>query len=658
MSLKSSRLRESVASLEPRRDVTSAGSAFIANTVEPWLSISPGNLFEPGRFFQLSYEIPSVDPPTRPILRFWIGPESYRDHILPAPIEGRGLALIRTPDSFTQVWISPTNRTGPFEFALTGVRNAACSDIIGRLARSPKRAFFAMAAGWVGLQEEADLNWRFALGSAPLHSYRALRERLDVGPPTQSCDDRGKSGRLFWFVVNIDRATPAQIEMSCASIERQSARNWRARLVGSPASADFPVRRAWERRPGFAPDETPRPEDFVSRIEAGDVVARNAVACFDAHLWRNPGLRLVYCDEIQLQGGVAAPVFKPAWSPTLNKSIPYIGRAAFVSAALDTAGETSAGADSLAAGLAPDEIGCVRLPLFQFPATEPTLATLPFDAISKDTNPSVSIIIPTRDKAGLLQACLQSLFERTAYGDYEVVLVDNDSVEPQTHRLMRELATSNNRLKILKIPGDFNFSKLCNAGVRASRGEFLLFLNNDTQIIAPDWIHRLLFFARDPDVGAVGAKLLYPNRKTQHVGVLLGMGGVAGHFGAGLDESAPGWWRRNLVPHEVSAVTGACLMVARRKFEAAGGFDEINLPVDLNDVDLCLRLAERGWRTICHSQVVLIHHQSASRGGGLRLQQVYERERRFFRERWRRVIRDDPYFHPGLSLYSATEKLP
>ncbi|WP_457799137.1 glycosyltransferase family 2 protein [Methylocystis sp. S23] len=128
------------------------------------------------------------------------------------------------------------------------------------------------------------------------------------------------------------------------------------------------------------------------------------------------------------------------------------------------------------------------------------------------------------------------------------------------------------------------------------------------------------------------------------------MGGVAGHFGAGLDESEPGWWGRNLAPHEVSAVTGACLMVARSKFEAVDRFDEIHLPVDLNDVDLCLRLAERGWRTICHSQVVLIHHQSASRGGGLRLQQVYERERRFFRERWRAVIRDDPYFHPGLSL--------
>ncbi|MGZ9117150.1 MAG: glycosyltransferase family 2 protein, partial [Methylocystis sp.] len=152
---------------------------------------------------------------------------------------------------------------------------------------------------------------------------------------------------------------------------------------------------------------------------------------------------------------------------------------------------------------------------------------------------------------------------------------------------------------------------------------------------------------------------LYPGGRVQHVGVLLGMGGVAGHFGAGVNEDDRGWMSRNVLPHDVSAVTGACMMIERDKFDAVGGFDEIDLPVELNDVDLCLRLAARGWRTICHTQTILIHRQSASRGGGaLRLQRVYETERRAFYERWRAVIRDDPHFHPGLSLYSNSEALP
>lgn len=223
---------------------------------------------------------------------------------------------------------------------------------------------------------------------------------------------------------------------------------------------------------------------------------------------------------------------------------------------------------------------------------------------------------------------------------------------------MDQMKREQPRFSVIRSPGPFNFSALCNEGAAAADGDYLVFLNNDTQIVSADWIERLLYFATEPDVGAVGAKLLFPNGRVQHVGVVLGMGGVAGHFGAGLKETDPGWLGRNLSPHEVSAVTAACLMIARRKFEAIGGFDAENLPVDLNDIDLCLRLLEQGYRNICHSEVVLLHRQSASRGGGLRLQRVYARERRYFVDRWRRLIRDDPYFNPGLSLYATSASLP
>ncbi len=271
----------------------------------------------------------------------------------------------------------------------------------------------------------------------------------------------------------------------------------------------------------------------------------------------------------------------------------------------------------------------------------------------------MTVVVPTRDRVDLLAPCLDSLLRKSLYPQFDVIVVDNDSVEPRTQALLHALQAKDARLKILHKPGPFNFSALSNAGARAARGDFLVFLNNDTEIVTPDWIERLLYFATAPDVGAVGAKLLYPRGRVQHVGVVLGMGGVAGHFGAGLDKSDRGWLDRNVSPHETSAVTGACMMIERRKFDDVGGFDEVDLPVELNDVDLCLRLAARGWRAICNTQTILIHRQSASRrGGAIRLQRVYDMERRAFYARWRALIRDDPHFHPGLSLYASTEALP
>ena len=194
---------------------------------------------------------------------------------------------------------------------------------------------------------------------------------------------------------------------------------------------------------------------------------------------------------------------------------------------------------------------------------------------------------------------------------------------------------------------------MCNEAARASNGDVLVFLNDDTEIRSDDWLDRLGANAMEPSVGAVGAKLTYPDGRIQHVGVLVGMGESAGHFGALAPGDDPGWANRNLVTHEVTAVTGACLAVARRKFEAVGGFDATHLPIELSDIDLCLKLNERGWQTIVDPSVHIMHEESASRGGAtLRRLTVYDRERRIFIERWRHVLRDDPTFHPGLSLYS------
>jgi len=175
--------------------------------------------------------------------------------------------------------------------------------------------------------------------------------------------------------------------------------------------------------------------------------------------------------------------------------------------------------------------------------------------------------------------------------------------------------------------------------------DVLVFLNNDTQILSEDWLTRLVTHAASPEVGAVGAKLLYRNGRIQHIGVVLGLGGHAGHFGAMAVDAEPGWHARNLVMHEISAVTGACLAVQRWKFERVGGFDAIHLPIDLNDVDLCLRLAEHGWSALLDPEICLLHDESASRGRGtFRRLAVYASQRRHFQARWRAWIRVDPFF--------------
>jgi GT2 family glycosyltransferase len=270
---------------------------------------------------------------------------------------------------------------------------------------------------------------------------------------------------------------------------------------------------------------------------------------------------------------------------------------------------------------------------------------------------AVSIIIPTRDRGDLLEKCVESIFASTEHPAYGIVIVDNGSTAPASLALLDRLG-NDPRVTVLSQPGPFNFAALCNAGVALGTEPVLLFLNDDTSVRSADWLSRLSLGAVKPDIGAVGAKLLYPDGTVQHAGVSLGIGETAGHFGAGAPEADPGWAGRHSVLHEVSAVTGACLAVERRKFAAVGGFDSMNLPVELNDVDLCLRLSESGWKTVCLSEVSLWHEESASRGGAkFRLLKVHQEERMHFVRRWRRLIRDDPYFHPAFSLFRRQQAL-
>lgn len=269
----------------------------------------------------------------------------------------------------------------------------------------------------------------------------------------------------------------------------------------------------------------------------------------------------------------------------------------------------------------------------------------------------VSIIIPTRDLGRFLNQCLESIFEKSTYQNYEVILVDNGSTEPYTEKVISDwLNREPHRLRCYSYGIPFNYSKLNNYGVSKASGKYLLFLNNDTEVIEPDWIEAMVEQSQRPSIGAVGARLLYSDNTIQHAGVILGIGGVGGHLHKCLDATATGHFDRLVDTLNYSAVTAACLMCRREVFEAAGGFNE-DLAVAFNDVEFCIKTLKAGFRNICLPHAKLYHHESKSRGYEDTPEKKirFNREIAYIRDRWHSILDNDPCYSPHLSLKHEEE---
>jgi GT2 family glycosyltransferase len=272
--------------------------------------------------------------------------------------------------------------------------------------------------------------------------------------------------------------------------------------------------------------------------------------------------------------------------------------------------------------------------------------------------PVVSIIVPTRDRVDLLGPCLDSLLGQTSWPAFEVLVVDNGSVEPQTLQYFQRLA-SDPRVRVLTFDQPYNFSAINNFAAQAAAGEYLCLLNNDTEVIDGEWLTELMRYALRPDCGAVGARLLYPDQSIQHAGVVVGLGGAAGHAHRGLPASQPGYFARAYAAHRATAVTAACLVVRKDRFLAVGGLDAEGLAIAYNDIDLCLKLRGTGCHNYYAPRAVLIHHESKSRGLDLSPQHLarYQAELAVFQERWNTVGYDDPLHHRWLDRSAETYRL-
>ena len=440
---------------------------------------------------------------------------------------------------------------------------------------------------------------------------------------------------------------------------------------------------------------------FVAFVDHDDLLAPDALYEVVAHIADRPAADIIYSDEdhIDDDGRRSTPYFKPDWDPELmlgQNLINHLG--VYRRSLVEQVGGFRVGMEGgqdydlalrAVAETTPDRIVHIPRILYHwrqrgqarsFSETEPghcaragrraVLEFLEADLPGVQVQPArsvagwsrvifpiprpeplVSVIIPTRNHADLLTRAVDGLLQRTDYPALEVLIVDNGSDEPAALALLARLG-QDKRVRVLPCPGPFNYSALNNHAVRECTGDLVLLLNNDIDVIDPDWLREMVSHAIRPGIGAVGAKLLYPDGTIQHGGVTVGVGGVAGHQYSHKAQDDVGYFGHLTLVRNVTAVTGACLLLRRNAYLEAGGLDEVSLPVAFNDIDLCLKLVERGYRNLWTPFAELYHYESASRGTDLVGEKAarFKREVGVMRKRWGDVLDNDPYWNPNLSL--------
>ncbi len=444
--------------------------------------------------------------------------------------------------------------------------------------------------------------------------------------------------------------------------------------------------------------------DFIVLLDHDDTIAPEALYENALLLNRHPDADMIYSDEdkIDIAGVRSGPFFKPDWSPDLMRSMMYtchlgVYRTELVrtlngfDSAYDGAqdydlvlrltektgkihhipkvlyhwrmieGSTALNSDQKPAAYAKQPLlvaeHCRRIG-WECEVTTPSFSHIMRCRPVSNAEPSVTIIIPTRDQPHVLERCVDSILKKSTYDAYDILIVNNDSQQVETHALF-DCLRANLRITILDCPGAFNYSGINNRAVAKAKGEFVLLLNDDTEVITPDWIEALLDYGTRSDVGAVGAKLLYPWGTIQHGGVVVGVADVAGHAHRNTPEFEPGYAGRAIAVQNFSAVTGACLLTRRDLYQKVGGLDEVNLPISYNDVDYCLRLRESGYLIVWTPYALLLHHESLSRGHDGAPERVirFGHESGYMRRRWGKALLHDPYYNPNFSTTSDNFEL-
>ena len=391
-------------------------------------------------------------------------------------------------------------------------------------------------------------------------------------------------------------------------------------------------------------------------LNSNDIIANNFFASIEKRL--NKGADFIYGDNDYLDDHNTRmnPCFKPDYSPDTLKEVNYIGTTVIMKKKLlekynqkDTQINIET-IHNIFLELLSNKIKIEHISEIIYHSKNKLLNHQKNTNYNTIHNPLISIIIPTRDYKDILEQCVDSILNKTTYNNYEIIIINNGSKEENTLKLFDEYK-KNDKIKIIDLDCEFNFSYLNNEAVKKCSGEFVVLLNNDTEIITPNWLEIMLYYASKKHIGAVGAKLLYPDNTIQHGGVILGLGGIASHAYIGEKRDYKGIYNMLTIPHNVSAVTAACLMIKKDKYLEVKGLDE-KIKVAFNDVDFCLKLLDKGYYNIILPQVELYHYESKSRG----LDTTEEKRKRFMDEsdimlkRWQKYIEKDPFYNPNFSL--------
>jgi GT2 family glycosyltransferase len=624
----------------------------------------------------LSYAGDPMAAPRRPILRVVRGSDhASQDFILPGASHGFAHWLGLIPPDAREIRLS-----AGADFVLERVGTRRELGVLAQcLLHRPWRCIAALYERARGSERRYRDILRGACAVTPMArfpSWAAARARTVRIPPSRL--------RIRGLIL----AEPAEGAALASTLDALTAQTdpvqslcvaWAGAV---PAAADpRAVHRIWDGR--ASPDDFMGEGDALCILRAGDILEPDALALLGHAL---AGGDLAYGDAIGPDG---QPQLKPDWSPDLALATGYPGSPLLLSRSW-LAGSLPGGIGPMAEATLAIEIAAAatgarvaHIPrvLARTPGDRldpsaraqaldmrlarqapPLRATLRDGAVRlgwplPDPAPMASIVIPSRDRLDLIARVCRGVLHETAYAPVELIIVDNGSTDPAV-LAHYDVLRRDPRVRILIDPQPFNFAAMVNAGVAAASGAVVVLLNNDVAVLEPGWLEAMVRQASRPEVGAVGAKLLYGNGSLQHAGVVVGLGGRAGHILRRRPGETPGHLGRLRVAHEVSAVTAACLAVSREKYQAVGGFDAEAFPVDFNDVDFCLRLGAAGWKTVWTPDATLAHLESVSRGPSVGAKRArFEQEAARFSERWRDVIRHDPFYHPALSLTTFGEDL-
>ncbi|MEA1983318.1 MAG: glycosyltransferase family 2 protein [Campylobacterota bacterium] len=439
--------------------------------------------------------------------------------------------------------------------------------------------------------------------------------------------------------------------------------------------------------------------EYVVFLDHDDTLSPDALYEMAKKINQEPNLKLIYSDEDKLNEASEryAVHFKSAWNPDMLLSQNYICHFLLLKREIvEKVGgfregyEGSQDHDLILRSLAyieDTEIGNIERVLYHWRAIKGSTARGGYekayaheagllalkdyveekkgvtveDGLLKNTYkvnyplpeqpPLVSLIIPTRDGYEILRNCIESILERTSYPNYEIIVIDNGSRAHETIAYLKKLA-KHPQIRVLEYDHPFNYSALNNFGVSHAKGELVALINNDIVVINKQWLSEMVSHALRKEIGAVGAKLYYPDNTIQHAGVILGIGGVAGHAHKYFSKAEPGYFSRLKIVQNVSAVTGAALVVEKRLYEEVGGLNEVELTVAFNDVDFCLKLLQKGYRNLWTPYAELYHHESKSRGSEDNAEKVkrFNKEVEYMKERWGESLINDHYYNSNLTL--------